>query len=97
MPEAVIGSEGLPSKAISQSRLDGTFPGLLNFTGVCTDNGGSGGWLRPFKSRLIKTKVKLAVGALHDVVIMRRDWLPLSSNEQLLISEIGVKTERMST
>lgn len=30
---------GLPSKAISQSRLKRTFPGLLLFTGV-TDNSG---------------------------------------------------------
>lgn len=30
--------QGLPSEAVSQSRLDRTFPGLLHFTGVCTDN-----------------------------------------------------------
>ncbi len=28
----------LQSKTISQSRLERTFPGLLHFTGVCTDN-----------------------------------------------------------
>lgn len=30
--------QGLQGKAISQSRLDRTFPGLLHFAGVCTDN-----------------------------------------------------------